>query len=411
MKPKVFKYFLASCLALILHYASAQVEPPQPPDPNLKELDLNLSEKLKDLDIKLKELKELKLDKLDQVMANVDIKLQNTFKKFENDFEKSFNDLQIQQETGELRNTVEKTKTVNKLYKVDANDKLAIDNQYGNVTVNTWAKNEIKVDVIIKAYGVDQEEAVSLLNGVNIAESRQTNLISLTTSIARNKGNWWGIRRKDGKEERRGVQVNYQIYMPAANPLDVTNKYGSTEIADFRGVLNINSSYGSFSGQTLTNPASRIRVRYGSASIKDLKAGNIDVQYGSLKVDKAERLNADIAYSSAKIGTLSGIGDVHLKYSGGFRIDEVSNKVKDLNINSAYSSVSLGFEPSASFDFDVTVNYGGFKYDNNRVNIVSTTPDENAKGFNPSKNYKGHLGKSSNSKIIIKSNYGSVNFQ
>ena len=422
MKPKVFRYISIICLALAISNLQAQNTPVPPvkpvaPKPPVKGAVPAID--FKDLDIKLEKFIDLNLEKLDLAMNDLDISmndlnisLNNSFENFENDFSKTFQGLEkdVQEGVSKIVNTVEKTKTISKSYSVSAKDKLAIDNQYGNVTINTWTKNEIKVDVVIKGFGSSADEANEFLEGVSINDSRESNLISFKTAISKNKSSWWGIKRKLGGEEKRGVQVNYQIYMPSKNALDISNKYGSTSVSNFDGVLNLNVSYGSLSAGALRNPANKIEVKYGSASIETLVSGSVDVAYGSLQIDNSETLNANIRYSSAKIGKLQHSGDIHLKYSGGFKIDEISSQLKDLNIDAAYSAVSLGFNPSSNFNFDVTVNYAGFKFDDNKVNITSKTPDDNAKGFNPSKNFKGNYGKGSNSNIIIKSNYGSVKF-
>jgi hypothetical protein len=41
-------------------------------------------------------------------------------------------------------------KNYSKTYAVDGNDILKINNRYGKITVNTWTRNEVKVDVQIK---------------------------------------------------------------------------------------------------------------------------------------------------------------------------------------------------------------------------------------------------------------------
>ena len=220
--------------------------------------------------------------------------------------------------------------------------------------------------------------------------------------------NWWS-RTKNGNEEKRGVQVNYTVYMPSKNPLDINNRYGSTTLPDFEGPLNISSSYGSLTAEKLANPANRIKVSYGSATIESFSTGVLDVSYGSLKLANADKLTADIRYSSAKIGSLTNSGKIDVAY-GSCRIEEMNKNVQNLIINSSYSGLTMGIDETANFNFDVTVSYAGFNYNDAKVNITRKTPDENAKGFNPTKNYVGTYGKGSDSKIVIKSNYGGVKF-
>lgn len=306
--------------------------------------------------------------------------------------------------------TAEKTRMISKTYTVDKNDKLAINNQFGRVVIHTWAKNEIKVDVEVKAFEGSDSDAAKLLESVNITDSRLNNVISFKTTFEKTTMNVWS-RVTNGKEERRGVQVNYEIYMPAKNALDITNRYGSTVLPDFAGPINISSSYGSLTAGKLDNPANQVKVSYGSATMSEYANGNLAVSYGSLKLANADKVNATIKYSGAKITKLSNGGNFELSYASGFKIDEVDKNVKNLNINSSYSGVTLGIDENADFDFDVTVSYAGFNYNNQKMNLVTQLTDaDKAKSWNPTKNYKGSMGKGSDSKITIKSNYGGVKF-
>ncbi len=312
----------------------------------------------------------------------------------------------------ELVGTSEKSRVITKSYTVDQNDKLSISNQYGKVSVHVWTKNEIKVDVEIKAFEASESSAQDLLESVKITDLRQANLISFKTNFEKTSLNFWS-KVKNGKEERRGVQVNYTIYMPAKNPLEINNRYGSIELDDFSGPVNINSSYGSLSSGKLDNPANQVKVSYGSATMQDYSNGNLSVSYGSLKLAHADKINASINYTNARITKLTNGGSFDLSYNGGFKIDEVDKNVKNLIINSSYSGVTLGIDESANFDFDVTVSYAGFNYSPDKFDLTNQLTDANAgkaKVWNPTKNYKGHVGKGSDSRIIIKSNYGAVRF-
>ncbi|MEJ7692575.1 hypothetical protein [Daejeonella sp.] len=307
--------------------------------------------------------------------------------------------------------TAEKTKIISKTYAVDKNDKLAISNQYGNITVHTWAKNETKVDIEIKAFESTESSAQELLESVIITDARQGDLINFRTSFGKTSMNFWS-RIKNGKEERRGVQVNYVIYMPSKNPLDINNSYGRTELPDFSGPLNIRTSYGPFSAGKLDNPANRVKVTYGSATMENYSNGNLEIAYGGgLKLAHAENVTASVKYCSAKINKLTNGGTFNLNYGGGLKIDDVDRNVKNLVINSSYAGVVLGIDETANIDYDVTVSYNDFNYGNAKVSLQNDlTGSGTSKGWNPTKYYKGSLGKGSDSRIIIKSTYAGVKF-
>jgi len=309
MERKAFKYIIMAGMLLAMNTAGAQDTlvqvPSAPPAPEAKLPGLKQkpeSQHFEAVDRALASL-DVQLKGLDIQLKDLGRNLSNSFKEFEHDF-KGF----------QSSNLTEKTKTISRTFKVNSKDKLAIDNQYGNVTISTWAKNEIKVYVIIKAFESTENDAQSLLDDVHIGESRQNNTISFKTSIERGRAVWKLI--PSGSRQKRGVQVNYDIYMPSKNPLDITNKYGSITVADFEGRLNINSSYGSFSAKKLSNPDSRIESKYGSASVESLRSGSINVRYGSLTIENAQSLQADVSYASVKIGRLSGSADLNVRYSG-----------------------------------------------------------------------------------------------
>ncbi|XHR93915.1 hypothetical protein ACFJIV_27010 [Mucilaginibacter sp. UC70_90] len=213
------------------------------------------------------------------------------------------------------------------------------------------------------------------------------------------------------KNSVRKMEINYTVYMPAKNPLTITNKYGSTELPDLSGKLNINNSYGSLNAKSLSNPACQIRVKYGSATIGTLTGSDLDVAYGSLNLGDCDKLNADVSYGSAKIGRITTSGNINVKFSGALKIGEIDKNVKNLSVNSSYSSVKLGVSDGQNADFDITVHYGSFNYGGHDVNITSKTPADGERGFSPTKTYKGHLGKGGSDRTItISTSYGSVSF-
>ena len=56
----------------------------------------------------------------------------------------------------EQDDTPMKAKTFSKSFAIDKSDKVNLSNQYGSITVKVWSKNEIKVDVDMKAYAKNQ---------------------------------------------------------------------------------------------------------------------------------------------------------------------------------------------------------------------------------------------------------------
>ncbi|MBW4888639.1 DUF4097 domain-containing protein [Mucilaginibacter sp. HMF5004] len=309
--------------------------------------------------------------------------------------------------SGEIK---EVTKTYTKSYNIDKDDVLSIDNKYGKVVVNTWNKNEFKVEVQIKADANEQDEAQKILDGVSINDSKDGSDVSFKTTFKDNNSSW-SIFSSNGKYTIHKVEINYTVYMPSKNPLTITNRYGGTVIPNFDGKLSINSSYGSFTAKNLTNPSSEISSRYGSAAIESLKGSALKVAYGSLNLGACDNINAELSYSAAKIASIKTSGTINMRYGGGLKIAELDKNLKALSVNSTYSSVQVGLNNDQNFNFDVSVHYGSFVYGDHGITVTDKTPADDERGYSSTKTYKGHLGKGNADKVIsIKTSYGSVKF-
>jgi hypothetical protein len=369
------------------------------PQINLELNDLNLDDVAPNVNIDLKGLDNLNFN-LNNIVPKIDLEF--------NDIEKSAPENDKNQAVSPK---IEKIKNYSKSYPIDGNDRIKLSNQYGKIAVTTWDRHEVKVDVQIKATAGDDDEAQKLLDGVNIRDSKEGDQVSFKTSIAPNNPGYWKILGLGSKKSHK-IEVNYTVYMPAKTDLNVEDSYGAITLPDLDGKIKISSSYGSVSAENLTNPANEISGSYGSLKIGSLNGGRLDFSYGSVDIDECNNLKADLSYGSFKLGKLKGAADMDLSYVGGFKIEEVSNSFKRLNVNSSYSGVSLGVPVNNNFDFDITTSYGGFSYNDDKVTITSKTPPDGSKHVSMTKNYKGHVGKgSAEAQVNIHTTYGGVTFE
>ncbi len=347
-----------------------------------------------------------------------------------------------QDNTSTEDNPIEKKKTLTKTFTVDSKDRLAISNQHGDVKVELWDKNEIKVDITITGYGSTEAKAQELLDNVQITDKREGDKISFKTFIDSDNNSWsWGNNwswngKKDDEncncpKSKKGVEVNYTIHMPRTNALSVSNKYGKTIIPQFDAPLKVTSNYGSFTSDRLKGLDKDIFVQYGSGNIKQMDDGDLQISYSKFNIDKADNLklknnygsvtlddinNLDgtFQYSSGKIGRINETGKLNISYSDGVQLSELVKTLKSLHINSNYTAVKLPVNGDCNADFEVTTTYANFRYPTGKLTFT-VNPDENddddrKMGWQPTKTYKGKIGKGSNTKITIKTNYAGVKF-
>jgi len=401
MKIKVYNSCVMLIALLALNsagFAQDNATPEKPAD----KVDINLD--LKPLQLTLanlgSDLKELKAN----ITANVEPAIHGLL----NDVHVYVNNsISLNEENAAVS---ERTKNYTKTYSIDGNDKIAIDNRYGKVVINTWNRNEVKVDVEIKSYADDDQTAQRMIDAITISDSKDGNGVAFRTNFGRgdDKSIWdlFSMRNDHHKSE-----VNYTVYMPSGNPLDLRNRYGAVTLPSLSGKVSIDNSYGSITAQKLTNPGNEFNFRYYEVDIDELGGAAMNLSYGSLKLGTVGKLEANVRYAPIDIGRLNSSGSFNIRYGGGIKINGISKGLKNLDINSSYSSVNINLKGDEQFTFDVTIKNSSFKYDEDKVKLTSKSPNDE-RGYHPTKNYKGYMGNSNaNAQISINSTYESVKFE
>ncbi|MDB5239777.1 MAG: hypothetical protein JWP57_402, partial [Spirosoma sp.] len=141
---------------------------------------------------------------------------------------------------------VEKKKTIIKVFDVDPNDALTVDNQFGQVSVAIWDKNEIRVQITISANSDSDERAQQFINAVDIDEKRTGNQIVIRTNFNQNAASNWNLGNWKNGKDRNNVRIDYAVSMPRQNALNVRNRFGNTSIPAFYAPLTVHNRYGNF---------------------------------------------------------------------------------------------------------------------------------------------------------------------
>ncbi len=332
---------------------------------------------------------------------------------------------------------IEKKKNITFSYSLTSTDKVSLENQFGDIKVSFWNKNEIKVEVLILANATSEERASNFIGMVDVVGKKTDGQVSIKTIIDREDGNYrnntWNW--KGGSDEKNSLKIDYQVFMPKNNALKVKNSFGNTTLPPFSHVLTVNQSYGKLIADEITNVESDISLSFCKNSyIKSMSGGNLKASYSGIKMEKADdfrfnnsfgeidikevgKIDAKISYSSGLIGLIKESSNLRLEFSDGFKLGGLGKNVKELDINANYSPVNLTLSEDNSYDFEVKANYGDFKYPTNKIVSFTRNSETDAKKnehytFNPVKYYIGKIGNgTADCKIIVNSNFSSVKFK
>ncbi|MFI5162041.1 MAG: hypothetical protein ACHQHN_12240 [Sphingobacteriales bacterium] len=376
---------------------------------NLKLLNIDLGISKHDVNIAMNDLHTSLKEGVSALNSNLHVWIPE-LKELNNNISMSVNDA-VSDDMVTSGNVSEKVKNYSKSYPMDANDKLNISNKYGNIVVKTWNKNEAKVDIEIKSYASNDAIAQKMIDAISISDNKSGDAISFSTNFGGgNNGSVWDLF--NNRNDNHKAEVNYTIYMPTKNALNIRNRYGSTELPDFDGMVTIDCAYGNVEAKSLVNGDNHIDVKYGNASIDGLGSADVNVKYGNLELGSADKLNFSIGNGAARIGRIKTSANINARYAGGVQIDNLDKNFKSFSYSASYSNIKIGIDNATNANFDVTVRYGGFDYGGVPIEITEKTPSDDSKGWKPTKNFKGHINKANPDRMInISSSYGAVKFE
>lgn len=286
----------------------------------------------------------------------------------------------------------ELTKNYNKSFDVNANAKVQIANQYGQVNVQTWEKNQVVIEVEVSVDAKSEKDSQRILDKIDIKISGGTTLVTASTVI----GDKLNCRNCE-------MNITYEVKMPATGMLELSNEFGNAIIGDLEGSAKLKVEYGNLIAGTLSGKLNDITVKFGNAEIDEVKAADIHIEYGELEVDMAGYLDLYSRFNSITIDEVSelaldsqydgieiGSGDVleikaafsemkigevfdkiYIKNSyAGIEIMRVAGGFSLVDIENSFGSVNIGVSSSASYKLEAHSSFGDIDFPSKNASVA-----------------------------------------
>ncbi|OIQ22391.1 hypothetical protein [Lacinutrix sp. MedPE-SW] len=330
-----------------------------------------------------------------------------------------------------------KEKTINKTFNVSKNATLRVDNSYGNLDIVTWNENKIVFEIKIITSGNDEEKVAKKLNEITIDFSGEGDYISAKTRFNKEKNkSWWSSWTSNNSNVN--MEINYIVKMPITGNVDLSNDYGSINLATLEGKAILDCDYGKITTKELLADNNEISFDYSNnCYFEYIKSGKIDADYSGFTVSKTENLDINADYTKSKIEIAENIsyncdyggvtiekannvkgngdyltlrlGDIYKSISinadyGSIRVDKLQKSFENLYIDSDYVGIKIGYDPLLAFNFDIDLEYASLK-DEDAFEFIKKREQSSGKY------YSGyHKTENSKSTVKINSDYGSVSF-
>ncbi|RDY60172.1 hypothetical protein [Flagellimonas nanhaiensis] len=278
----------------------------------------------------------------------------------------------------------ERNKEWDRTFDLSQTGKVRIENKYGNVVVNGWDKEQVKVSVSIQVRHRKDENAVKLLDRIQPKVVQTGNFIQVISEIGnRNSGFFAKYFNKANPFDfdKSNVQIDYEVYLPQNTELDIANKFGDIIIDSWTGDLEITLQHGDIWVNEDISTA-KIDMRFGKINARDMDYGNIKMDNGRIDVESAQKMKiissgsdvhlgkvADLElYSSKDEVVLEEIGDLRgdFKFSNA-DIENVTNEIF-LTLRVAEVQIQNVMNPDAEIDIvqessEINMNISGLSFE------------------------------------------------
>lgn len=230
------------------------------------------------------------------------------------------------------------TKTIEKVYNLTHDGEFYINNRYGDIIINGWDQNSLKINITVKVNHKKKEQAESLLNRFQLEEKNVGDMVTVTTEILKKNGSV--ITRYFNKAnpidlDKSNVQIDYTVYMPKGARADITNKFGDIIIDGVEGKLKAEIEHGDMWINSAIKTAT-IDMKYGKLKTKVIQYSNITLKNAELNSTSSKNLTLNSSGSKIEIEEVNSIEIISNK-------DEINIPITgEIRGESKFSTMHIG---------------------------------------------------------------------
>ncbi len=260
---------------------------------------------------------------------------------------------------------------------------ISLQNRYGQMTIETWDKNEVKVEAHIIVSAQTNEYATQTLDRISVLDEKKDQTISFVTKL----GDW----NNNGNNYNGGheMRIDYIVHLPANAKLYAENNFGPILMGDFVGQCELVQKYGNLTAGKLSN-CRLVRVEFGKALIESLNNSEMIFKYSRIDIGK---LGGNIK------GQFEFCNSVDLT---------IDNTVQQLELRNNYTSLYIVTPKDFSADYEIATNNA--RVTSKYLEVKEEKINASYTNYTQNHRYSGSMGKGGSTKVNIRSNFGNVRF-
>lgn len=333
------------------------------------------------------------------------------------------------------------TRVESRSFRLKPGIEVQVYNKYGNVNVMSWEKDSVRFEVSISVRSKQQEKLNKIISSIDCEMVSTATFISARTIFHDNSTTFWkDVVSYAGKLINTGnnLQINYTVYLPADNPVKVSNKFGNIYMDSFRANVDINLANGDMQARDFSG-IFKLKLEYGSAMLQETGHSQIDISYSELSVQQAANItlnsrsstinlekvnilelnsvrdkinvksctavNGDASFSRIQINSLESGCTLRTKY-GELKLNKVSRNFRNIYIRSEYTDVACFLNRQSSYSVDL--NYDAKTMLNIPMSVDSRLKKETLNAAAGTMKAYGEFGHSGGAQVTLSLKSGSL---
>lgn len=285
-----------------------------------------------------------------------------------------------------IKNALEKTEngfasTKIHRYSVNRDSHLEIVNKYGDIHIETWEKDSLKVVATITAETKSNEKAERMMDNVDFEIVDVGTYIVIKTVMTGSAFDLIEeIKGIFSQNQSNSLTIDYNIWMPAWLDISMENKFGNIYFPTLDGKTEITLAYGKILGNEISKEGN-FDLKYVDMRLKSLEKGSLELNSSDLQVDMCGSLVVNSRTSTLNFNEVtdalitSNHDDIKvskaqvLDIRGEFTDAEVWGVQSGLYLNARYCNVSVYMADEGFKTFNLQTEFSTLT-----INIL----DENA---------------------------------
>lgn len=341
---------------------------------------------------------------------------------------------------GRASGQVTESRQLSKLFKINKNSIIDISNKYGDISIETWNKDSVLVEIFVQVSEKSRDKLKKKMNGISFELTQSGHYVVIGTIIGDSRNvimsEFTKLKENVGMGDTQ-VEINMKVKMPDYLELRINNKFGNIYLYDYKGDISIDMANGKLKANDLFGYAN-IKINFGDAFINTIDSGVLEVYYGKLNLASARKIRitsktSDItiteveqlfanssrdtyrirmindfettsSWTDFEITEFHNKSDVRMTY-GDIAIENIKSTFETIYIDSRSSKINLTFDKKADVNFDITSN--------KEVNLPFSSKIDKKEQIDQAEKLYRYLGRTGDIKIeqpklIVKSNSGDI---